>query len=63
VTSIGWEYYDASFKRWELLDEPKRENAGTYLVPQRMRLRFSHGKMNLERVLIVPVRGEGATRS
>jgi len=63
VTSIGWEYYDASFKRWELLDEPKRENAGTYLVPQRVRLRFSHGKMNLERVLIVPVRGEGATRS
>lgn len=63
VTSIGWEYYDASFKRWELLDEPKRENAGTYLVPQRMRLRFSHGNMNLERVLIFPVRGEGATRS
>jgi prepilin-type N-terminal cleavage/methylation domain-containing protein len=63
VTSLGWEYYDASFKRWELLDEPKREPAGTYLVPQRLHLRFTHGKMNLERVLIVPVRGEGATRS
>lgn len=63
VTSIGWEYYDASFKRWELLEEPKRESDGTYLLPQRLRLRFNHGKLNLERTLLVPVRGEGATRS
>jgi prepilin-type N-terminal cleavage/methylation domain-containing protein len=63
VTSLGWEYYDASFKRWELLDEPKREPDGTYLMPQRLHLRFAHGKLNLERVLNLPVRGEGATRS
>lgn len=63
VTSLGWEYYDTSFKRWELLEEPKREPAGTYLVPQRLHLRFSHGKLSLERTIILPTRGEGVTRS
>jgi prepilin-type N-terminal cleavage/methylation domain-containing protein len=63
VTSLGWEYYDANFKRWELLDEPKRQPDGTYLVPQRLRLRFAHGKHSLERILNVPAAEEGATRS
>ena len=61
VTSVGWDYYDDSFRRWETLDEPKRETDGTYLLPRRLRLRFVHGKMNMERVLRVPARAEGAT--
>ena len=61
VTSVGWDYYDESFKRWETLDDPKRETDGTYVVPKRLRLRFAHGKMTLERILQVPVRMEGVT--
>lgn len=61
VVSIGWDYYDESFRRWETLEEPKREADGTYLMPKRLRLRFAHGKFTAERVLRVPVRGEGAT--
>jgi prepilin-type N-terminal cleavage/methylation domain-containing protein len=61
VVSAGWDYYDESFRRWETLEEPKREPDGTYVMPRRLRLRFAHGKMKLERVLRVPVRGEGAT--
>ncbi len=61
VASVGWDYYDESFRRWETLDEPKRETDGTYLLPRRLRLRFAHGKMSLERVLRVPARAEGAT--
>lgn len=61
VVSLGWDYYDDSFKRWETLDEPKHETDGTYVVPRRLRLRFAHGKMTLERVLRVPTRTEGVT--
>jgi prepilin-type N-terminal cleavage/methylation domain-containing protein len=61
VVSAGWDYYDENFRRWETLEEPKREPDGTYVLPRRLRLRFAHGKMKLERVLRVPVRGEGAT--
>ena len=61
VKSIGWDYYDETFKRWETLEEPKREVDGTYLVPKRLRLRFQLGKLSAERILRVPVRGEGAT--
>lgn len=62
VTSLAWEYYDTNFKRWEILDEPKREPSGAYLLPQRLRIRFSHGKLNLERMIVLPAAMEGATR-
>ena len=62
VVSMAWDYYDESFRRWETLDTPKREVDGTYPLPRRVRLRFAHGKLTLERVLRVPARGEGATR-
>lgn len=61
VASLGWEYYDENFRRWETLEEPKREVDGTYLLPRRLRLRFAHGKLSAERVIRVPARGEGAT--
>ena len=61
VASMGWDYYDESFKRWETLEEPKREPDGSYLLPRRLRLRFAHNNLTAERVLRVPVRGEGAT--
>jgi prepilin-type N-terminal cleavage/methylation domain-containing protein len=63
VTSIGWDYYDANFRRWETLDGPKREADGSYPLPRRIRLRFEHGKLSLERVLRVPAATEGATRA
>jgi prepilin-type N-terminal cleavage/methylation domain-containing protein len=62
VVSLGWDYYDESFRRWETLEQPKSEVDGTYPLPRRLRLRFSHGDLKLERVLRVPARGEGATR-
>lgn len=62
VTSIGWDYYDENFRRWETLEAPKREVDGTYSLPRRIRLRFVHGKLSLERVLRVPAAKEGATR-
>ena len=61
VVSMGWDYYDESFRRWETLEEPKREPDGTYVLPKRLRLRFAHGKFTQERVLRVPARVEGAT--
>lgn len=62
VTSIGWDYYDESFRRWETLDAPKSEMDGSYPLPRRLRLRFAHGDLKLERVLRVPGPVEGATR-
>jgi hypothetical protein len=62
VVSMAWDYYDENFRRWETLDAPKREVDGTYPLPRRIRLRFTHGKLSLERVLRVPSIKEGATR-
>lgn len=62
VVSMGWDYYDENFRRWETFEEPKREVDGTYPLPRRIRLRFLHGKLSLERVLRVPAATEGATR-
>jgi prepilin-type N-terminal cleavage/methylation domain len=62
VVSMGWDYYDEDFRRWETLEEPKREIDGTYPLPRRIRLRFQHGRLSLERVIRVPVATEGATR-
>lgn len=62
VASLGWDYYDQNFRRWETLEQPKREVDGTYPPPRRLRLRFSHGNLRLERVLRVPAATEGATR-
>lgn len=62
VVSLGYDYYDATFRRWETLDAPKREVDGTYPLPRRLRLRFAHGELKAERVLRVPAAGEGATR-
>jgi prepilin-type N-terminal cleavage/methylation domain-containing protein len=61
VVSIGYDYYDESFRRWETLDEPRQEVDGTYPLPRRLRLRFEHGRLREERVLRVPARSEGAT--
>ena len=61
VKSMGWDYYNESFRRWETLEEPKRESDGTYVVPGRLRLRFAHGAFSTERVIKVPAKVEGAT--
>lgn len=62
VVSMGWDYYDESFRRWETLEAPKRDMDGTYPLPRRLRLRFVHGSLQFERVLRVPGTAEGATR-
>jgi prepilin-type N-terminal cleavage/methylation domain-containing protein len=61
VTGLAWDYYDDGFKRWETVEQPKREADGTYPLPQRMRLRFALGAMTAERVVTLPARGEGAS--
>ncbi|TAG32544.1 MAG: prepilin-type N-terminal cleavage/methylation domain-containing protein [Verrucomicrobia bacterium] len=61
VVSTAWDYYDESFRRWETVDEPKRDPEGTYVLPQRLRLRFAHGELTQERIIRVPSRAEGAT--
>lgn len=63
VVSLAYDYYDPTFRRWESLEEPKREADGSYPLPRRLRLRFAHGELKAERVLRVPAPGEGATRS
>ncbi len=61
VTSLSWEYYDENFRRWETLEEPKRETDGTYPLPVRLKLGFTHGKLALTRIIDIPTAGEGAT--
>jgi hypothetical protein len=61
VTGLAWDYYDDGFKRWETLEQPKREADGAYPLPSRMRLRFALGAMTAERIITLPVRAEGAT--
>lgn len=61
VVSLGYDYFDESFKRWKTEEEITKSADGTYLMPLRLRLRYQQGKYNSEQVIDVPARGEGAT--
>jgi prepilin-type N-terminal cleavage/methylation domain-containing protein len=54
VTKLAYDYYDADFNRWSTETTLKMDNSGNPLPPQRLRLKFTYGKMTSESVVTLP---------
>ena len=59
VTGLSYEYYDATFKNWKNETQLRRNNDNRVVAPQRIRLKFSYGKLERENVISLPVAPEG----
>jgi prepilin-type N-terminal cleavage/methylation domain-containing protein len=51
VTALAYDYYDAALMRWTTEPVIKKENNGQATAPQRLRLKFAHGKLTRETVV------------
>ena len=51
VTALAYDYYDAALMRWTTEPAIKKENNGQATAPQRLRLKFAHGKLTRESVV------------
>jgi prepilin-type N-terminal cleavage/methylation domain-containing protein len=61
VSGIAYDYYDADSERWTTETALKPDPAGgtNPLAPQRLRLKFTYGKLTSESVLTLPSTAEG----
>jgi prepilin-type N-terminal cleavage/methylation domain-containing protein len=58
VTSLAYDYFDADFNRWTTETQLKMDAQNQHLTPQRLRFRFTYGKMTRESVVTVPSPGQ-----
>jgi hypothetical protein len=54
VTKLAYDYYDPDFNRWSTETALKLDSSGNPTPPQRLRLKFSYGKMTTESVVTLP---------
>ncbi len=59
VTGLSYDYYDPDFKQWKNETTIERDNNNQYKAPQRIRLKFTYGKLTRESVVTLPVPVEG----
>ena len=57
--ALAYEYFDRDFNRWSIETAIKLDPAGKPMTPQRLRLKFSYGKMTRESVVTLPAPGQG----
>lgn len=54
VSGISYDYYDADFKNWKNETQPRKNSAGEFEAPQRVRLRFTYKTRSQEVLLMLP---------
>ncbi len=54
VTALAYDYYDPDAKRWSTETSLKLNPQGQPLTPQRIRLKFTHGRLAREGVITLP---------
>lgn len=61
VTAMAYDYFDADANRWttETMLKPDPNGGTNSLLPQRLRLTFTYGKMTRESVITLPAAAEG----
>lgn len=59
VTAISYDYYDPDFKNWKNETTLRRNSDNQLEIPQRLRLKFTYGKMTRETVIVLPSPSEG----
>lgn len=58
VTGLSYDYYDPTFRNWKNEPRPRRNSQNQYDPPQRLRLKFTYGKMTRESVITLPATPE-----
>ena len=59
VTAMSYDYYDTDFKRWQTESTLRRDSTGKYMVPQRLRFKFTYDKLTRETMVALPNAAEG----
>jgi len=59
VTALSYDYYDSDFRTWKTEATIRKDNNGQLLVPQRLRLKFVHGKLTRETVIVLDAPAAG----
>lgn len=59
VSSISYDYYDPNFKNWKNETTLRRDSDNHLETPQRLRLKFTYGKMTRETIVTLPSTPEG----
>ena len=54
-TGLSYDYYDPGTKTWRSTAQLERDAQGKWPTPDRITLRFAHGKMTAESSLVLPV--------
>ncbi len=54
-SAIGYDYYLPDFKAWQSQPRMQKDRSGKWARPDRITLRFVHGKMNAETSIVLPV--------
>jgi hypothetical protein len=54
VSAITYDYYDPAFKNWKNETQLRRDNENRLVPPQRLRLKFVHGKLERENIIVLP---------
>jgi hypothetical protein len=58
-TAVSYEYYQPDFKSWRHETALMKDREGKWLLPNRVTLRFVHGKMSRETSITLPAPAEG----
>ena len=58
VSALTYDYFDPDFNRWTTETALKLNPQGKPMAPQRLRLKFTYGKMARESVVTLPTPGE-----
>jgi prepilin-type N-terminal cleavage/methylation domain-containing protein len=58
VSGMSYDYYDETFKNWKNEAQLRRDSSNRILAPQRLRLKFTHGKLERENVITLPTTPE-----
>jgi len=59
VSALSYDYYDTEFKNWKNENVLRRNSDNKLEVPQRLRLKFTYGKMTRETVIVLSNATEG----
>jgi prepilin-type N-terminal cleavage/methylation domain-containing protein len=59
VSGLSYDYFDTDSSRWSTETTLKMDPQGQPMTPQRLRLKFTYGKLTQETVVTLPIPGEG----
>ncbi len=54
VTGLSFDYYNAGFDSWQNYSALQRDSSGQWELPNRLRLRFTYGRMTRETIIALP---------